>query len=118
MSRTSSGRSTRTSRHFYNGTDLRKTKYPLVWCDIVHLAEVLSCFEWLRDDTRLRDMIAVLAGQGDAAGRFAPGSAWMAWKTWDFGQKKVPSRTLTWAVQRIPSRFGEVDGEMTIPCKS
>jgi hypothetical protein len=50
-------------------------------------------------------MVSVVAGQDDADGRFTPGSVWEAWKGWDFGQKKVPSRTLTVAVHRMISRL-------------
>ncbi len=90
---------------FYMGTDFRKLKYPMIWYDILHVAEVLSRFDRLRQDPRLKEMVSVMAAQGDANGRFTPGSVWAAWKGWDFGQKKAPSRTLTWAVHRVLSRF-------------
>ena len=41
-----------------------------------------------------------------ARGRFMPESVWAAWKDWDFGQKKVPSRGLTLAAWRVMSRAG------------
>jgi hypothetical protein len=100
------------------GTDFRKLKYPLIWYDILHVTEVLSRFEWLRQDPRLMEMVSVMAAQGDAEGRFTPGSVWTAWKGWDFGQKKAPSRTLTWAVHHILSRFEDPAGPAARPCKS
>jgi hypothetical protein len=94
---------------FYMGTDFRKLKYPLVWYDIVHVTEVLTRFVRFRDDPRLQDMVRVITAQGDEQGRYTPGAVWMAWKGWDFGQKKEPSRFLTNAVNRILSRYDSLD---------
>ena len=47
-----------------------------------------------------------LAAQADEQGRFAPRSVWMAWKGWDFGQKKQPSPTVTFFATRA-LRHGE-----------
>lgn len=90
---------------FYMGTDFRKLKVPFVWYDLAHVLDVLSCFPWLAGDVRLHDMLAVLRGKQDAHGRFTPESVWMAWKDWEFGQKKAPSRWLTLMAWRI---FGRV----------
>ncbi len=94
---------------FYMGTDFRRLKYPLVWYDIMHVAEVLTRSGLSRDDPRLQDMIGAITAQGDEHGRYTPGSVWMAWKGWDFGQKKVPSRILTYAAHRIISRYDSPD---------
>ncbi len=94
---------------FFMGTDFRKLKYPLIWYDIVHVAEVLSRSGRFQDDPRLRDMVTVIAAQADEQGRFTPGAAWMAWKGWDFGQRRSPSRLLTYAIRRILSRCGVLD---------
>jgi hypothetical protein len=80
---------------FYAGTDFRKLKVPFIWYDLVHLLHVLSQFPWLREDNRLRTMLDVLKGKMDGEGRFTLESVWTAWKDWEFGQKKVPSRWLT-----------------------
>ncbi|HNS51846.1 MAG TPA: hypothetical protein PKO09_11770 [Anaerolineae bacterium] len=96
-----------TTRHpymFYMGTDFRKLKVPLVWYDLMHLLDVLSCFSWLRSDDRLLDMLAVLKGRADERGRFTPESTWTAWKDWEFGQKKGPSRWLTLLAWRVIRR--------------
>jgi hypothetical protein len=94
---------------FHMGTDFRKLKYPLVWYDIMHVAEVLTRSDRSRDDPRLQDMVKVIAAQGDEDGRYTPGSVWLPWKEWDFGQKKAPSRILTYAVHRILSRYDSLD---------
>jgi hypothetical protein len=92
---------------FYMGTDFRKLKVPFVWYDLMHVLEVLSQFEWLRKDARLRDMLRVLKSKADPQGRFTPESVWTAWKDWEFGQKQVPSRWLTLLAWRT---IGRVEG--------
>jgi hypothetical protein len=96
-----------TTRHpymFFMGTDFRKLKVPFVWYDLMHLLDVLSRFSWLRSDSRLLDMLAVLKGKADERGRFTLESTWTAWKDWEFGQKKEPSRWLTLLAWRIIRR--------------
>jgi len=89
---------------FYMGTDFRKLKVPFVWYDLLHVLDVLSRFSWLKDDARLLDMLAILKGKADQQGRFTLGSVWTAWKDWEFGQKKEPSRWLTLSAWRIIAR--------------
>jgi hypothetical protein len=89
---------------FYMGTDFRKLKAPFIWYDLMHVLDVLSNFEWLYEDPRLLDMLAVLKNKMDAQGQFTVESAWTAWKEWEFGQKKVPSRWLTLMAWRIIQR--------------
>jgi len=86
---------------FFMGTDFRKLKAPLFWYDILHVLDVLSYFKWARKDKRFKQMLDVVEAKADADGRFTPESVWTAWKDWDFSQKKVPSRGLTFYVQRI-----------------
>ena len=45
------------------GTDFRKLKYPLIWYDILHFADVLSMFPTAIADPRYKDMLHVLADQ-------------------------------------------------------
>lgn len=90
---------------FYMGTDFRKLKVPLIWYDLVHVLDVLSRFPWLAHDARLRDMRDLLASKADAQGRFTVESVWMAWKDWEFGQKRAPSRWLTLCAHRILRRI-------------
>jgi len=90
---------------FYMGTDFRKLKVPFIWYDLIHVLDVLSRFPLLRDDPRLRDMLKVLKDKADDQGRFTLESVWTAWKDWEFGQKKIPSRWLTLAAWRIINRM-------------
>jgi hypothetical protein len=90
---------------FFTGTDFRKLKVPFVWYDLMHVLDVLSRFAWLRTDPRLEEMAALLRSKADDEGRFALESVWTAWKDWEFGQKKVPSRWLTFLAWRILQRL-------------
>ncbi len=97
------------SRHpymFFMGTDFRKLKAPFIWYDLLHVLDVLSRFAWLRDDPRLLDMLGSLRARADPQGRFTVESTWTAWKGWEFGQKRVPSRWLTLLAWRILARAG------------
>lgn len=95
---------------FYMGTDFCKLKAPLVWYDILHVSDVLSRFGWLADDPRLQAMLECIQEKFDPSGRLTPESIWTAWKEWDFGQKKEPSRWLTLLGQRIFRRKSDLTG--------
>jgi hypothetical protein len=95
---------------FYMGTDFRKLKVPCVWYDLLHVLDVLSQFPWLKSDTRVREMLALLKSKADPQGRFTLESVWTAWKDWEFGQKREPSRWLTLLCWRIIQR---VEGEIS-----
>jgi hypothetical protein len=100
-----------TTRHpymFFMGTDFRKIKVPFIWFDLVHVLDVLSRFQWIQKDARLLDMATLLKSKMDQEDRFTLESVWTAWKDWEFGQKKVPSRWLTLAAWRILGRLGSV----------
>jgi hypothetical protein len=90
---------------FFMGTDFRKLKVPFIWYDLLHVLDVLTCFAWLKEDPRLQEMLALLAGKADGQGRFTLESVWTHWKDWEFGQKKQPSRWLTLHVWRVLRRF-------------
>lgn len=90
---------------FYMGTDFRKIKAPYVWYDILHVLDILSQFDWLRNDPRLLEMVALIKSKANNEGKFIPESTWREWKDWDFGQKKEPSRWLTFLVMRILKRI-------------
>jgi hypothetical protein len=89
---------------FYMGTDFRKLKVPFVWYDLMHVLNVLSRFSWLKKDARLLNMLGILKNKADQQGRYTLESIWTAWKNWEFGQKKEPSRWLTLLAWRIMRR--------------
>jgi hypothetical protein len=88
------------------GTDFRKLKYPLVWYDVLHVADVLSRFPFVQSDVRFRQMIKAITVQADGHGRYTATSMYRSWKDWDFANKKSPSPWLTFLVERIRSRVG------------
>lgn len=90
---------------FYMGTDFRKLKVPLIWYDIIHLADVLSLFPLARNDDRTKEIVSIIEGQAAGGEGYVPGSVWTAWKDWDMGQKKQPSRWLAYRIMLIKERM-------------
>lgn len=91
---------------FYMVSDFRKLKVPFVWYDLLHVLDVLSRFAWMRGDARMVDMAELPRSKMDDQGRFTNESVWTAWKDWEFGQKKEPSRWLTLMSWRVLDRLG------------
>ena len=87
------------------GTDFRKLKYPFVWYDILHVADILTRFPPARSDPRLPDMVREITDQADDDGRYRAGSMYRAWQDWSFADKKQPSPFLTLLVMRIERRI-------------
>jgi len=87
------------------GTDFRKLKYPFVWYDVLHVADVLSRFPFVRADPRFREMVAAITTQADEEGRYTATSMYRAWKGWSFADKKTPSPWLTFLALRIQHRL-------------
>jgi hypothetical protein len=90
---------------FGTGTDFRKLKYPFVWYDILHVADVLSRFPFVHDDPRFQQMVQTITRQADEDGRYTATSMYRAWKDWSFADKKRPSPWLTFLVMRIQKRI-------------
>jgi hypothetical protein len=83
------------------GSDFRKLKYPFVWYDILHVADVLVRFPFVHVDSRFMEIVAAISAQADAQGRYTAGSMYQAWKGWSFADKKQPSPWLTFLALRI-----------------
>jgi hypothetical protein len=88
------------------GTDFRKLKYPFVWYDILHVADVLSRFPIVRADPRFQSMLAEIAAQADGDGRYTATSMYQPWKGWSFADKKHPSPWLTLLALRVQASRG------------
>ena len=91
---------------FATGSDFRKLKYPYVWYDLLHAAEVLSLYPEIHPDPRFQALLGELASQADDEGRFTATSMYQAWKGWSFADKKNPSPWLTFLAFRIFKRVG------------
>ncbi len=70
----------------------------------MHVTDVLTQIPWALEDQRLLEMIELVRRKADDGGKFTAESMWMDWKTWEFGQKKAPSRWITLAAQRVLKR--------------
>lgn len=90
---------------FAMGTDFKKLKAPLIWFDILHVADILSHFPQATADPRFKEIIQIIKDKADADERYTPESIWMTWKSFDFGQKKEPSQWLTLLATRILNRI-------------
>ncbi|MDD5530599.1 MAG: hypothetical protein PHX21_11320 [bacterium] len=90
---------------FYMGTDFRKIKAPYIWYDLLHVLDLLTQIDSIKKDKRLIEMTETLKSKSDKEGKFTPESEYKAWKDWDFGQKKCPSRWVTFLSLRILKRF-------------
>jgi len=88
------------------GTDYRKLKYPFVWYDILHVADVLSRFPFTHADPRFQEMVETITAQADEDGRYTATSMYQAWKGWSFADKKSPSPWLAFLAARVLRRAG------------
>lgn len=93
---------------FAMGSGFVKLKAPFVWYDILHVTDVLSQIPWVRSDKRFVEMMNIIQSKADAMGRYTPESVWRDWKGWDFGQKKEPSRWITFLTMRMLQRIDTV----------
>ena len=91
------------------GTKFRRLKYPFVWYDVLHVADVLSRFPFVRADPRFREVVGAITVQADEEGRYTATSMYRAWKGWSFADKKVPSPWLTFLVLRVLRRAGAAE---------
>lgn len=105
-------RQARKIRMFGIGTDFQKLKYPNIWYGILHVVDVLSHFPQAIQQKAFQEMWEIICQKQNPDGGFIPESVWLAWKEWDFGQKKVVSPTLTLKIalidQRIQKNVGAV----------
>jgi len=90
---------------FAMGSGFKKLKAPMVWYDILHVLEVLSKISDMRHMSAAEEMAKIVRDKANEAGRYRPESIWMDWRRWEFGQKREPSRWLTFLVYRILNRF-------------
>ena len=90
---------------FGAGSDYRKLKYPFVWYNILHVADVLSRFPFVHANPLFQKMLEAITAQADAGGHYTAGSMYMSWKGWSFADKKNPSPWLTLLVLRIIKRI-------------
>ena len=93
---------------FAMGSSFKKLKAPLIWYDILNVADTLTNFPFLGTDDRLHEIIKLVRSKANKDGSYLPESIWTAWKDWDFGQKKVPSPWLTFLVLNVLRKFENI----------
>jgi hypothetical protein len=76
-------------------------KYPFVWYNALYLADVLTRFEFLKDEVLVKELVDWIEQSQDEQGRFKPTSMFMPYKGWDFANKKEPSPWITFLCCRI-----------------
>jgi hypothetical protein len=86
-------------------TDWEKLKYPFTDYKILKFLDVLSQFEYAKQRLQKSEMITLLLLKQDDKGRFTPQSTHQVWSDFDFGQKKRPSRWITFLALRIFKRI-------------
>jgi len=83
------------------GKGWEKLKYPFTDYRILKYLDVLSQFEFIKNDSRVKKMIDLLISKQDKNGRFYAESIHEVFSDFDFGQKELPSRWITLIVYRI-----------------
>lgn len=89
------------------GTGWEKLKYPFTDYKILKFLDVLSRFEYARRRLQESEMVDILLSKADGEGRFTPESIHEVWADFDFGQKKTPSRWVTFLALRVAKRIGK-----------
>lgn len=85
------------------GTDFRRLKYPAVTYGILRVLDVLSLYPYAAGHEAFRQMLDLVRGKA-IEGRYQPESVVKHFSAFDFGQKKEPSRWITFLVKRIEKR--------------
>ncbi|MCF8395678.1 MAG: hypothetical protein K9H06_17410 [Melioribacteraceae bacterium] len=80
-------------------------KYPFVWYNALYLADVLTRFDFLKDQPVVIELIDWILKSQDKDGKFKPTSVFMNYKGWDFSNKKEPSPWITFLCCRILRQY-------------
>jgi len=80
-------------------------KYPFVWYNALYLADVLTRFDFLKNEPVVTELIDWILASQDSEGRFRPTSVFMNYKGWDFSNKKEPSPWITFLCCRILKQY-------------
>jgi hypothetical protein len=85
---------------FAMGRDFQKTKFPLVWYNILHVVTALKGIKGIAKDPRFLEIRTILESKLDSEGRVTAESIYMAYKAEEWSNKKAPSRLMTIMVHR------------------
>lgn len=90
---------------FGRGKKFWTLKYPFIWYNALYLADVLTRFQFLKGHPLVEELVQWIINSQDDTGRFKPTSIFMCYKDWEFSNKKMPSRWMTFLCCRILKRF-------------
>jgi hypothetical protein len=90
--------------YFGRGKKFFTLKYPFVWYNALYIADVLSRFERFRTTDFMEELVDWIHKQQHEDGTFTPNSMWMAYKGWEFSNKKTASPWVTFLCSRILKR--------------
>jgi hypothetical protein len=79
-------------------------KYPFVWYNALYLADVLTRFDFIKDEPLLKELIDWIEQSQTKEGDFIANSMYTNYKDWDFADKKQPSPWITYLCCRILKR--------------
>lgn len=82
------------------GTTWAQVEYPFVQYQLLKTVDTLVQIPPVRGDQRLEQMLALLSGKRDDAGRWSAEGVDKNWSGYDFGQKRRPSPWLTFLAVR------------------
>lgn len=80
-------------------------KYPFVWYNALYLADVLTRFDFLKEEPLVKEVVEWIINSQDKDGRFKPTSIFMNYKGWDFSNKKEASPWITFICCRILKQY-------------
>jgi hypothetical protein len=80
-------------------------KYPFVWYNALYLADVLTRFEFTKEEPVVTELIEWILKSQDNEGQFKPTSMYMNYKSWDFSNKKEVSPWITFICCRILKQY-------------
>ena len=95
----------KTLYHFGRSKKFWTFKYPFVWYNALYLADVLTRFDFLKDEEILIELVDWIIKSQDDQGRFTPTSIFMEYKNWDFSNKKEPSPWITYLCCRVLKQY-------------
>ncbi len=85
------------------GSDFKKLRYPAFKYGVLRVLDVLSMYPYAVKQAEFSDMMGCVLHKADN-GRYRPESVSKMFNKFDFGQKKEPSRWLTFFLNRIEKR--------------
>jgi hypothetical protein len=90
---------------FGRGQKFWTLKYPFIWYNALYLADVLTRFDFLKDDPLVGGLIQWIEESQNEKGSFAAEAIHKEYRGWDFAEKNTPSPWITLLCCRILKRW-------------